>query len=82
MSEAEREQYLTKEVIINTKEFYEDWMFWLLIFAGLFGMGIMIILCYCLIKMKQKNDEIISKVILMSEKHKKQKQDDTQQIEF
>ena len=80
MTAEEREQYLTKEVIIKQEKFYEDWMFWLLVVAGLFGVGIMVLLCICLINMKRKNDEIISKVILMSEKQKKQ--DETQQIDL
>ena len=80
MTEEEREQYLAKEIIIIEQKFYEDWMFWLLLFAGFFGLGIMILLCICLINMKRKNDAIISKVILMSEKQKKQ--DDTQKIDL
>ena len=68
MSEEEREQYLTKEIIIKQENFYETWLFWVLVFAGLVGLGIMIFLCVCLLNMKRKNDAIISKVVLMTEK--------------
>ena len=49
MTAEEREKYLKKEVIIKQEKLYEDWMFWLLILAGIVGLTIMILLCVCLL---------------------------------
>ena len=71
LSEAERDSYLQKKVIIKQEKIYEDWTFWVLIAAGVFGLAIMVTLCACLVSMKQRNDEIISKVVLMAERKRR-----------
>ena len=58
-------------MIIKQEKIYEDWTFWVLIAAGVFGLAIMVTLCACLVSMKQRNDEIISKVVLMAERKRR-----------
>ena len=66
LSEEERDKYLSRKVIVKQQKIYQDWTFWVLIAGGLFGVIIMVILCVCLVNMKQRNDEITSKVVLMA----------------
>ena len=65
MSEEERVKYLKQEIIFDRENYYETWSFWMLVLAGLVGLAIMISFVMCLLKMKKKNDAIISKVDLI-----------------
>ena len=47
----------------------------MLIVAGVFGLAIMLTLCICLVSMKKRNDEIVSKVVLMAEQQQRQSTD-------
>ena len=71
LSEEERDKYLSRKVIVKQQKIYEDWTFWVLIAGGLIGLVIMIVLCVCLVNMKQRNDEITSKVVLMAQRNQR-----------
>ena len=66
MTVEERDAYYARTRVVDEESVTETWTFWAFVAGGVLGLVLLILLICCLIRMKQKNSEIVAKVEKLS----------------
>lgn len=66
MTQEERDAYYRQKRIYEEESVEDTGTFWLFVGGGIVGLILIIVLIYCLVKMKKRNDLIVAKVEKMT----------------